>query len=221
MQRFIYILFILSSVTLSAQVEYFSDSDLIKGNANEKYIESVIDVSNFNSTDLNFYWEVERENVPAEWDFQVCDQNICYNFGIEECPDNLANNLRSGDNAELRLRLRPNGVSANGAVTLHLVSNDKSIKAIPVTFHVNNKEDKSDNIDLNIYPNPSDGFIQIQNDKEVKKIYLVNVVGKKVKTLDHKPGKSHYIYDLDNGYYFAKLINASNQLIKVIRLTKK
>lgn len=72
-----------------------------------------------------------------------------------------------------------------------------------------------------IYPNPTFDSFSIKNDSEVDEISIFNIVGKKVLTESHITGEEHKVSELKRGIYLVRLLNEDDEVLQVIRLTKK
>ena len=79
----------------------------------------------------------------------------------------------------------------------------------------------SDKLPSNIYPNPTSNYFKIKDDKKVKHIVILNVLGKFISKSDHKTGMQHDISSLDKGLYLVRLIGEKDALLNVMRLTKE
>ena len=78
-------------------------------------------------------------------------------------------------------------------------------------------DDFADDNSLNIYPNPADNFVILQNAKVGDKLELFDVVGKKVKSFNvESESQQLNISELKTGLYFAR----SNQ-VEAIKIIKK
>lgn len=77
-------------------------------------------------------------------------------------------------------------------------------------------DDFADDNSFNIYPNPADNFIVLQNAKVGDKVDLFDVVGKKVKSFNvESESQQMDISDLKTGVYFAR--SNQQEAIKIIK----
>ncbi len=72
-----------------------------------------------------------------------------------------------------------------------------------------------------IYPNPTHDSFSIKNDTKVSEISVFNIIGKLVLSETHVQGVSHNVSELKKGIYLVRLLDEDDEIIKVIRLTKK
>lgn len=76
-------------------------------------------------------------------------------------------------------------------------------------------------VSIKVYPNPTADFFKINNDKEVAKVGIYNLVGKQIAVVDHEEGQQHDVSAYRKGIYLIRLIDARGELIKSIRLSKQ
>lgn len=185
-----------------------------------------MNISNNLGRDVEFYWSIDRGNVPDEWQFYLCDINLCYTPSVQSCPCSKPNLLGPNESGTLMLHILPNGVNAVGVVTLSILTECDGTTSeidIPVTYEVGTTSTNFAelNKNINLYPNPAFDNIQLQEDDNVEYLEIYNIVGKQVKTLTHSQGQSHDVSDLNKGIYLVRLLDKSNNILKVIRMTMK
>jgi hypothetical protein len=67
---------------------------------------------------------------------------------------------------------------------------------------------------VNIYPNPTQDFIQIENHTDCKSIEIFNIAGQLVisQTITNESNLKIDISQLNSGNYFVKLIDSNNNI---------
>ena len=81
---------------------------------------------------------------------------------------------------------------------------------------------KSAKLALKIYPNPATDFIGINDqDGQVARIRIVNLVGKELKNLVAIKGKKHPINDIPRGLYLVQMVGNDGKVITTQRLRKR
>ena len=206
------------------------------GSSRDSIIGPNFTVTNTGSTTELFYWDLIRgADMADEWQFSVCDQVLCTNEGQErsECDPAFLNVLEPGESITwFKVGLHPNDVSGTNSVTLRLVRVCEDITEADViarqivTYNVSGTSDThnlSKQVDnsILIYPNPTSDRFQINEDSDITNISIYNIVGKKIAGAPHFAGKSHDISDLDKGIYLVRMLDATQEVVKVLRLTKE
>ena len=72
---------------------------------------------------------------------------------------------------------------------------------------------------INVYPNPSSGYVTISSPEQIDRLMLVNIVGQTV--LDIKPGSGNTELNLDGfnpGIYFVNLIIDGQRITKKLTI---
>ena len=177
-----------------------------------------------------FWWDIERETSPSEWEYKVCDLVTCYDWGFETCPCSMENTFPSGDTATMVFYLNPNNIEGTAVVNFRILDDCRKnlvrgsgFVEIPITITVDGsvsttEEELADQV--LVYPNPVSDIFKLKNDAHISNVVVYNVVGKKLLETSHTPGKSHDISHLNKGIYLVQLLDKSNNIVKVIRLTK-
>lgn len=74
--------------------------------------------------------------------------------------------------------------------------------------------------EVTLYPNPSNGKIQLISSKAIKKIIATNTMGKIVKTIDGLDNRAIDLSELNQGTYFLQLIGSDGSYIRKVILTE-
>ena len=184
-------------------------------------------IINNSNRDTEVYWSFEPIDAPAEWVFYLCDLNVCYTPAVTSCPCSKPNEIAANSTNTFMMHLQPNEVMGTGSVMLKILEvceGETSILDIPITYVVSETSStafQDINNNISIYPNPSSQLLNIKEDQEVTDIIIYNLIGKKIKTLKHTPGRSHDISQLDRGIYLVRMLNKEQNILKVSRLTKR
>lgn len=204
----------------------------ISGNSTDSHIDYNFAVTNVGDENANFYWELIRNpDMPRDWAFTVCDAILCHAEYTESspCEDDYLNVLAPGQTVDyFKIGLNPYGSEGESDVTLRLttecVPGVTVVGEASITFSVageSNVEEAILSDDMLIYPNPTSDRFLINNDSEVSEIVVFNIVGKRVMTESHRPGRAHDVSSLDKGIYLVRMLDNKNGTLKVIRLTKE
>jgi len=211
------------------------DATELSGDIQQASIGSTFEVTNSGSETAQFYWDLVRPaDMPAEWEFTVCDAVLCLPEGVESslCDDpSLINVLDPGQTISYyKVSLNTNGIAGNHPVEFRLtsvcgdVTQADVLATQTITFSVSGGSSTESLLDVNsilIYPNPTSDRFQINEDTDITNISIYNIVGKQIASDSHFAGKSHDISDLDKGIYLVRMLDAAQDVVKVLRLTKE
>lgn len=165
---------------LSQEFEPATNDTTLYGVATESDFYGDIPLSNVNGASNSMYWEVDSVNLPSNWEFSVCDQDICYPIGTESVQWNLP-----GNGGYLNMHFYPNGQEGEGFVTLKVNDSPNENQTEYITFRGSALTSGVDNNSLDkvsIYPNPAVEYFKITGGSANTDYKLVNVLGKEVKS---------------------------------------
>jgi len=75
---------------------------------------------------------------------------------------------------------------------------------------------------VSVYPNPAVNFIGLSDSKDVKKIIVLNVMGRETKTFNTiEKGRKYDVADLKRGMYLVQIFDNNNKIITTQRLNKR
>lgn len=214
-------LFGFSQVTVSTNVVDVNESVEVED------VTAHFAVINGGSTPAEIFWRVVKpEDMPGEWDTQMCDVNLCYNFNFDECPGSKPNEFASGQQAEFIFHLWPRGKEGISQICIELYDSnsfDNLVEEVCINFDIK----KSSSIvaqeieDMYLFPNPATDGFSIKNDEKVSKLAIYNIVGKKLMEMGHSKNASYDISHLDQGLYLVRMYDNQGQVMKVSRLSKR
>lgn len=226
MKQFLLILLLAFSTYSFGQVEVIDSNIVVEVLPDVNELKKDIRIVNTTGDVLEFYWDLNRENTPSEWQFKVCDTNLCYDWDLETCPCSQTNFFMPGDTAAMQIYIRPNGVEGVSDIhfrVLQACGRDSTYADWPVSYIVDSSVSTHfEEVENNqvLFPNPSSSFFKIKNDEEVADVMVYNIIGKKIFQEKHRPGRSHDVSNLNKGIYLVRLLDKSHNIIKVLRLNK-
>jgi len=233
----ILLLFLLGFATSGYSQLLMETEYSLSGTTADASVDYTFTVTNSGTETENFYWHLNREDgMPRSWAFTICDAVICYAQGTETsiCNDpQYINVLAPGQSITFyKIGLHPEGAAGTHSVQFILTKvcgnfdSENVLATADVTFDIqpgsSTVEDDLAALSagLLIYPNPTVDRFQIKNDDDVQSVAIYNIVGKQILKNNHKAGQSHDISDLNKGIYLVRMLDKTNQSLKVIRLTK-
>lgn len=101
------------------------------------------------------------------------------------------------------------------------------IISVSVSATANNGGDNDDvtthhtSNDIRVYPNPAIDYIMVTENDNVDKVWIYNILGKRVKAYKVETADAKYdIRDLPRGMYIVRLINHDGDLVMTRRVNK-
>ncbi len=191
-------------------------------------------INNSNET-VNLRWEREiiGATCPSEWKYRICDDTACYGANV---PSNVIFGgglfkpltLVPGDSTILDVHVVPTFVAGCCTVRINLshvinansdtplTSADFDICISPLTSVT-----EKDKASLRVYPNPTTNYFTLTKNSFVKKLYVSNILGKRVKSFQTSNNGKYDIADLPDGIYLVSMIGDDNRVIKTVRVSKR
>jgi len=175
-------------------------------------------LKNNTADDLNWYWTVDLEaNFPKDWEVQVCDQTLCWDFGtlirgIEDDGNLLLSNSETNPDFTY-INVNPNGTPGTG-IAQFCIYRDKEYTDEVLCTSISTSVVEGIVSRASIYPNPTSelAIIEIDNVEASKiSIKVVDINGKIIEnqtiSLNHKGHVSHTldVSSYDNGSYIVYL----------------
>ena len=175
-----------------------------------------IPIGNDIDATTSMYWEIDSVNLPTEWEFSICDHNLCYPIGTQNVEWSLPVN-----GGYLNMHFYPHGQEGEGFVTLK-VNDLPGINQIEyVTFRgsaissgtVGNLLEK-----ISLYPNPASNFIHITGGSANTSFVMTDVLGKQIKAgkLDVNGNQKINTSSVLNGVYFITLIEKGQKVTRKV-----
>jgi hypothetical protein len=214
--------FCLYGSVVSAQVSPSPATQEVGGSVDMLDIEAKFDLTN-GTTEQPIRWAVEfGGDWPADWQAWVCDENLCYTPGIVQDPQGSVLDSRETENWSLHSN--PQGIPGVGTLILHItdeVTGD-TLTTVEVVYNVltSSTGELVQQAVINLYPNPTVDFFQIDNDATVSSVQLFDIVGREVFNRNHTAGSQYDVSTLRNGMYLVRLMDDNGDLLKSTRLSK-
>jgi hypothetical protein len=206
--------------TVSGFTQVFSPvttDTTLYGVATENDFYGDIPIANDNSTSSSMYWEVDSVNLPAGWEFSVCDQDICYPIGTQNVQWNLP-----GNGGYLNMHFYPNGQAGNGLVILKVNDSPGENQIEYLTFRANAAStagiDKNSLEEITLYPNPAVDVINITGGSADTQLEMLDILGNKVKSgrLDLNGNYKINTSSVLNGVYFVVFMEKGQKVTRKV-----
>jgi len=169
-----------------------------------------------------FRWVREEIDITEGWSTTICDKNLCYVPSVKTAEVELG----PGASSILDLHLYTNSIydgyafiqvkiedvvdSTNYAYTYYLYDS-----SLPVSVNELNS------MEFDIYPNPTDGLLYIENSKKpIAAIKVFDVAGAELLYLPFGQKKWIEFFHLKSGNYFVQLIDNSKDILETKMIIK-
>ncbi len=182
-----------------------------------------------NGTDMRTYvWERNIISMPSGWRSAVCDVNICHLtlVGTAEFDQ------MGGDTSEIILHIYPGGSpgviagAIPGTAEVHVrvyerdnPSNEENIIYF-VTLDATTGTTQLEVQQLKVYPNPTTDVFRITENNLVKRVRVMNIIGKPAMDRTIQNGEQLSIAHLKSGMYLVQMFDDKNEVVKTVRLLK-
>jgi len=220
--------FILFAVSATAQ-NVTADPEEAYG---EGFVEEVADIGahfdviNNETSDVSLLWSIETLEAPDEWKVYFCDKNLCYAPGETSCDPEKPNVLNPDSLFVGQFHVLVSGVTGIGTYNVNISTQsnpNEIILTVPVTISAlsTDVEDVVVSENIKLYPNPTSDVFQISSTSNISNLVVYNIVGKEIKSFESNNGDGYDVSDIPNGMYLVRLFDYKNQVVKVIRLSKR
>ena len=199
----------------------------VEVSAAEDDVEAHNFINNGTAGEVQLRWVRISEDMPAEWESWVCDNNLCYGPSTNETPSNRPVIIAGNQNGIMIMHVDPNNVPGVGTIMLEITDfNDHSIvidTAIYIfnAMTVSTSELEQEVESLSIFPNPTTDYIQLSNNTIVDQVVIYNVLGKRMLDYRYEPGRHYDVAGLPAGFYLVSLVNREEGILKTLRLQKQ
>lgn len=215
-------------VCLNGQTIGFFPEALTVVSTVDEFPAAAFDVQNLTDQGVSFGWTIERTDVPDEWGFTICDDNLCYAEGLESL-FGLANRENIFDPNELvtetfSVKLNPHGVEYCGKIKFvaHNYNDSTDVfGSIELGYNLcASSVLETEFEELSIYPNPASEYFQLKKANDVSKMSLHSIIGQEIRKFDRNDDNRYFIGDLDRGIYLVRMLDKDGRSMKVLRLNK-
>jgi hypothetical protein len=172
---------------------------------------------NTTSSTLSLTWERISINVPAGWDYSMCDLGTCHG-GIPQGP-NTMNIVAVADSGFLGLNIDPANIPGTGEVKVFVYETGNKPNGDTLTWKITSavgvEEITSNTKGIKIYPNPATNVLNIKA-PGIHGGNISDVLGRTIMTLDLKGEDQIDVSILPKGFYFLNLEATDRKLFKRI-----
>lgn len=167
---------------------------------------SKIYVTNTGNSKIVLEWKKISVNIPTDWIYSSCDASACYG-GVPNGPITM-DTIAAGAQGYVGIDVEPITTIGNGVVKLYVYQVGFENQGDTVTWNISSAtvgiNELLNEKSISVFPNPTYDYLQIKSEKQtINNAYIVDVSGKKIKTIDIK-NKTNTITvsELSSGIYY-------------------
>ena len=194
------------TVSISAQLN----------NISNKYIY----MPNTGGAKIILKWKKISDNLPAGWDYSMCDKGNCY-AGVPVGPTTM-DTVYVSDQGYFNLAVDPLNELGSGTVRIYMWQDGFESAGDTLTWHVNaipvSVEELKLSDNIQIFPNPASSNLNIVlNDSKFHDIEIKSIVGQVIFNGEVKSGTNNIdVSNFSKGIYFIYLKNEDKTLYSKI-----
>ncbi len=194
-------------------------------------VEMPFTVTNTLAEDVTAFWYVNRIDVPSQWQLQICDANLCYGWGREDCPEDRENLFAPNQSINIfsiKVGIDVNGYAQDGIGTFEFVminTLDSTDVLLTLPFEVTgtacmSSTDETEVEDQDaLFPNPTNGVLNVREANGLSQINFFDLKGQLVKSED-KISSSIDVSELLPGIYLVRSIDALGNQTNIQKIIK-
>ena len=188
-----------------------------------------VDLMAGGTDDRVYVWERSIVFLPQGWRSAVCDLNLCHLSSVGTAEFNQT----GGDTSEIILHIYPGGapgiidnaVPGTGEVHVRVFERDNPTNEETIVFFVTldatTGTTELEAQKLKIYPNPTKDVFRISDNTLVKRVRILNVIGKPALDRTIQNGEQLSVAHLRSGMYLVQMFDDKNEVVKTVRLLKE
>ena len=204
-----------SSLVSTAQAQSFTlskDTVVVAKTVTNTPVKGTFQVVNTSGATGNYSWDLTPiGTAPSAWEFQVCDPNLCHNFGVTTATFQLGASGASSQGT-FYMDLNPMNTvgSADYLVKVYPTGNPTAAQEVYYRFTfwpLGVTTVSSSSTPFNVYPNPTRDYLNMQLPAGNGRLEVYNVIGAKVGTYQVNPNGGPTVLpvqDLPKGAYIIR-----------------
>lgn len=182
-------------------------------------------VTNNSQVPISLMWTRHVVSAPPEWASWICDMNFCYLPHVGSTPPSQPNLLEPGQSMNLEFHVGPDSTLGTGEYLLYLYDlNEPEVILDSIRYTIETSTtsvNDLNNSSLRIYPNPTTTYFQLSQGDQVERVVVHALVGSKVREFNARSTSRFDVSDLPQGIYIVRLMDANQQVLKTVRLSKR
>lgn len=169
---------------------------------------------------LQLEWELTVIEMSEGWQAAVCDINNCYTPAVTVMGFQLA----AGQEGTMDVHVYPNGLEGSAIIQVEVYQANDLTNITSATYFFNHSVGVAEKFSeaINVYPNPTQDFVTIDNyENRVAAVELYNVSGKLVLRSDLNGSDRISLQELTSGNYILKLVDENANIVSTNLIVKQ
>lgn len=231
-----FILAVVTVSTLHAQtLSLGNDTVQVTGYADAYEIIGYGTLFNNSPDTVNATWLRVVNDIPDDWEGSlVCDNNACYTPNTSAAPPSVPFRIPGSGQSNFDVHFKASDVAGNGTVVMKAwVIGDSANTVVTGVYKVTAQhpvgvEDKVQNENLLVYPNPAKDYVMIRNLplNEVSTVEVYNLLGRKLLAFSQPPMATEVAHKFDltslaKGIYMIRVFDGDMNVIFTKSLSKE
>ena len=193
-------------------------------------------VTNISDEPVELIWFRDvSSGCNADWQTQVCDNNLCYLWGVStnadsNIPPAVLEPGEFSDDFSLHVWPRMNAGCCSMRIHFFLKGNlQDTIGTVTFDVRMNDPDcaltDTEEEIAsaIRVFPNPMTNYFQIDGNESntVKELVVYNLIGRQVRTFDAINQSQFDMSGLPQGIYLVGMVGSNGEILKTVRLSRQ
>lgn len=180
-------------------------------------------VVNRHSRAIELLWERVDVSITEGWEAYVCDNLNCYPSIVTRCPDENYNLVEPNALMNLDVHVADHEIEGSAHVEVYVFERNDTTNKLKVDYLFNKSLSTKGvkNQIIRMYPNPTQNSFTVEYNYGVNRLEIMNIMGKKLMSLQASQGRSYDISSLTDGIYLVRLVGNNQQIIKTLKLHKR
>ncbi|MBK7231179.1 MAG: T9SS type A sorting domain-containing protein [Saprospiraceae bacterium] len=142
---------------------------------------------------------------------------------MTRCPDENYNLVEPNALMNLDVHVADHEIEGSAHVEVYVFERNDTTNKLKVDYLFNKSLSTKGvkNQIIRMYPNPTQNSFTVEYNYGVSRLEIMNIMGKKLMSLQASQGRSYDISSLTDGIYLVRLVGNNQQIIKTLKLHKR
>lgn len=191
-------------------------------------------VCNISDQTVELVWVLEKgDGCNSDWDTQVCDNNVCYDFNVNSNQGILLSVLEPDSCSNLfALHVWPRSEAGCCNMQMYFYLKDNlqdAIGTVEFDVRINDTDcllsDTKEEIasSLHIFPNPVSNYFRLDGNESsaVKELVVYNLLGRPIRSFNAIGVNEFDMTGMPQGIYLVGMVGENGELIKTVKISRQ